>query len=156
MNEAERKQIEAEDRIQTHCYTWFHNSSPLLRGLLCYNHNNPKNAIDGAKQRGLGLQKGRSDLVFYYGGTAIMIEMKTPEIPAVGNQKRIPAGKQSEDQKKWQKQVESQGLDYVLCYSLEQFQQIIKDRIEPKININSLFLMYNLYIRKRLTKFVRN
>ena len=106
---------DAEDRIQSHAYLWFHNTYPKFRGLLCYNHNNPKNKIDGNRQKALGLQAGRSDLVFYFNGISYMIEMKTP------------TGKQSEVQKKWQKQIESQGFKYVVCRSLESFQEIINE-----------------------------
>ena len=105
--------MEAEDRIQTQCYIYFHNNYPEFRGLLCYNHNNPKNRIDGSKQKGLGLQPGRSDLVAYFDGSAYMIEMKTPD------------GSQQKNQKDWQKQIEKQGFNYFICRSLEDFKQII-------------------------------
>ena len=104
---------EAEERIQSQCYVWFHNTYTELRGLLCYNLNNSKNAIDGAKNKALGLQKGRSDLVFYYSGKAFMIEMK------------VEKGVQSVGQKEWQKKIEGQGFNYYIVRSLEDFKVLI-------------------------------
>lgn len=106
---------DSEERIQNQCYTWFHNTFPELRGLLNYNHNNPKNRIDGARQRSLGLQKGRSDMVFYYMDRAVMIEFKTL------------TGKQQEVQKVWEDRVRSQGFQYHVIRDLETFKALIND-----------------------------
>lgn len=114
----DEKEREAEDRIQSACYCWFHNTYPELRDLLNYNHNNPKNRIDGNKQKALGLRKGRSDLVFYFQKTAFMIEMKTP------------TGVQSKVQKAWQQKLESQGFTYFIVRTRERFEEIIKQIIK--------------------------
>ena len=106
-------ELEAEERIQTDCYVYFHNTFPEHRGLLCYNLNNSKNKIDGARNKAMGIQKGRSDLVLYWQGSAVMIEMKTP------------TGEQSPEQIEWQRKVEEQGFEYHLARSLEEFQKII-------------------------------
>lgn len=102
-----------EDRLQYDCYTWFHSEFPELRGLLCYNLNNSRNKIQAMMDKGKGLQKGRSDLVFYYRGVAIMIELKTP------------TGTQEKDQIIWQSKIEAAGFKYHLVRSLEEFQKII-------------------------------
>lgn len=102
-----------EDRIQQECYLWFHNTFPHFRGLLCYNLNNSANKIQATKNKGMGLQKGRSDMVFYYNGKAYMIEMKTEK------------GTQKIDQIKWQSVVESQGFTYRIARSKDDFQKII-------------------------------
>lgn len=106
-----------EDRLQAECYKWFHNSYPELRGLLCYNLNNSKNKIDGNKNKAMGLQAGRSDLVFYYNAKAHHIEMKSED------------GKQSDSQKEWQQIIEKAGFKYYLSKSLLEFQNIIKQII---------------------------
>lgn len=106
-------QIDSEDKIHTECYCWYHNTFPEHRGLLCYNLNNSKNKIDGARNKAMGIQKGRSDLVLYWQGRAVMIEMKTP------------TGEQSPEQIEWQRKVEGQGFEYHLVRSLEEFQKII-------------------------------
>lgn len=109
--------MDSEAKIQQVCYTYFHNNHPQLRGLLCYNLNNSKNRISGAINASLGLQAGRSDLVYYRKGRAYMIEMKTPE------------GKQSPKQKEWQKLIESEGFEYVIIRSLDEFKDFLK-RVE--------------------------
>lgn len=102
-----------ESRIQFDSYMWFHNSFPHLRGLLCYNLNNSRNAIQASTDKGLGLQKGRSDMVLYYLGVATMIEFK------------IESGRQSKEQIEWQIKIEAAGFNYHLVRSLEEFQKII-------------------------------
>ncbi len=102
-----------EDRLQADAYRWFHNTYPNLRGALCYNHNNSRNAIEGAKNKAMGLQKGRSDMVLYLNGKAFMIEWKTAK------------GKQSAKQKEWQELIESQGFSYYIVRSIEEFKQIV-------------------------------
>ena len=103
-----------EIQIQAACYLWFHNEFPADRGLLCYNLGNSKNAIDGNKNKTLGLQAGRSDLVYYFAGKANMIEIKDA------------TGRQSEKQKEWQWLVEANGFKYYICRSLEEFKVIIE------------------------------
>ena len=106
--------IMTEIQIQAACYLWFHNEFPSDRGLLCYNLGNSKNAIDGNKNKALGLQAGRSDLVYYFAGRANMIEIKDA------------TGRQSEKQKEWQRLVEANGFKYHICRSLEEFKAIIE------------------------------
>lgn len=111
-----------EIQIQAACYLWFHNEFPADRGLLCYNLGNSKNAIDGNKNKALGLQAGRSDLVYYYNSKANMIEMKDS------------TGKQSEKQKEWQSKIEAAGFKYHIVRSLEEFKLLIEHiRIETLI-----------------------
>jgi len=104
----------SEAAIQAQCYQWFHNTYPFLRGLLCYNLNNPKNLIDGNLCKAMGLQKGRSDLVLYFHGTAFMIEMKDDK------------GVQFKAQKEWQAKVEENGFEYYIIRDLESFKKLIQ------------------------------
>lgn len=103
----------SEGRIHQECYVWFHNSFPELRGLLCYNLNNSRDGIDGARNRAKGVQAGRSDFALYYQGEAVMIEMK--EV----------FGRQSPEQKRWQQVIEGQGFRYFVCRDLEEFKDVI-------------------------------
>lgn len=104
----------SEDAIHVNCYTWFHNSYPELRGLLCYNLNNSRNNVDGARNKAKGLQPGRSDLVLYWQGRAIMIEFKTQ------------TGTQEPAQVKWEALIRKHGFEYHLIRSLEEFQHLIR------------------------------
>ena len=104
----------SEIKIQSQAYSWFHNNYPELRGLLCYNLNNSRNKIDGNQNKALGLQKGRSDMAFYYNGRAYFFEFKTE------------TGMQSMDQKLWETLVKAHGFTYIIIRSFEQFQTEIE------------------------------
>ncbi len=105
---------QSEDALQQECYQWFHNTYPQCRGLLCYNLNNSRNKIDGARNRAKGLRKGRSDFALYFDGTAHMIELKTL------------TGKQSEAQIKWEAQIRTEGFPYYIVHDIESFQKLIR------------------------------
>lgn len=111
-------QEQTEDRLQQSCFMWFHNTYPALRGLLCYNLNNSANAIAGARDKSMGLQAGRSDMVLYYQCHAYMIEFKTD------------AGKQSKGQIEWQAAIERQGFTYVIIRTLDEFKVCISNMIK--------------------------
>ena len=101
----------SEVKIQSQIFQWHWNNYPKERGLLCYNLNNSANKIDGNRNKALGLIKGRSDMVYYYKGSAIMLELKTAK------------GKQSKEQIQWQELLESNGFCYLVLRSLEEFKQ---------------------------------
>ena len=103
----------SEDKLHQDCYVWFHNTYPTMRGLLCYNLNNSKNKIDGARNKAKGLIAGRSDMVLYYQSTAFMIEFKTSD------------GVQSAGQREWEALVTSNGFQYHIIRSLPEFQSLI-------------------------------
>ena len=103
----------SEDKLHQDCFVWFHNTYPQHRGLLCYNLNNSKNKIDGARNKAKGLIAGRSDMVLYYQSNAIMIEFKTSD------------GSQSVGQKDWEALVRSQGFQYHIVRSLEEFHMLL-------------------------------
>lgn len=111
----------AEDRLQQECYMWFHNTYPSLRGLLNYNLNNSANAIQGNKNKAMGLQPGRSDMELNYMGKTYFIELK------------VIGGKQSKLQKEWQSLVTSHSFVYVVVWSLNEF----KSTVEHIINLSA-------------------
>lgn len=106
-------ELSAEERLQTEMYMWYHNTFPDFRGLLCCNYNNSVNKIAGSRNKGMGIQRGRSDLVLYWQGIASHVEVKTP------------TGEQSDAQIAWQKLIESQGFSYYVVRSLQEFQSLI-------------------------------
>jgi len=103
----------SEDKLHQACYVWFHNTYPNLRGLLCYNLNNSKNRIDGARNKAKGLVAGRSDMVLYYQSKAYMIEFKTED------------GVQSAGQREWELLICNQGFEYHIIRSITEFQKLI-------------------------------
>jgi hypothetical protein len=109
--------MQSEIKLQSTCFLWFHNTYPNERGLLCYNLNNSANKIQGNQNKALGLIKGRSDMVYYKNGKAIMIEFKTE------------TGTQKPEQKDWEEIMTKQGFEYHIIRSFEQFQQLIWQNI---------------------------
>ena len=105
----------SENKLQSECFQWAWNNLPETRRLLCYNLNNSKNRIDGARNKAMGLIPGRADMVLYWKGTAYMLEFKTEK------------GKQSKEQKEWQSAVSAHNFPYHIIRSFDQFQQIIKN-----------------------------
>ena len=105
---------QSEARLQQEIIMWWHNTYPQYRGLLCYNLNNSVGGKRGNDNKFLGLVAGRSDLVLYFNKKAYMIELKNE----IGRQK--PA------QLKWQTLIESQGFEYVIIRTLEDFKKYIE------------------------------
>lgn len=115
-----------EDRIQKACILWFKYQHPDKSMLLFHVNNEAymghgrtkeQREYAGHRAKEMGVVAGVSDLLFLYPGAhgehGLCIEMKTEK------------GRQSENQKAWQKAVESVGYAYRLCRSLEDFKTII-------------------------------
>lgn len=121
----------AEDKLQAACLIWFRLQYPQLRMLLfAVPNGGSRNKVEAAKLKATGVTPGVADLIFLLprqGYNNLLIEMKTP------------TGKQSPEQKDFQKQVEKAGALYVICRSLEQFMLTINNYLnhEP---INNLCL----------------
>jgi len=112
--------MDSEEKIQSEFYIWFHNTYPEYRGLLCYNLNNSRNKIDGARNRALGLQPGRSDMTFYWNGTAHFLELKN-EI-----------GVQSTGQKEWEALIVKHGFKYGIFKTVDSLKTYIVNLIGNK------------------------
>ncbi len=103
-----------EARLQSDCFMWHWNTRPNERGLLFMVHNSPKNAIDGARLKAMGMVAGVSDMIYLRDG-----------LPPLCIELKLPDGIQSKAQKEWQKVVESVGCEYVIIRSLSEFQDLI-------------------------------
>ena len=66
-----------EDRLQQECFIWHSNTYPNKRGLLYHNFNNPRNAIQGAKLKTMGLVSGVADLTLLHKTKTYFFELKT-------------------------------------------------------------------------------
>ncbi len=106
--------MKSETRIQQEIIIHFRNKYPELRGCLCYNNNNSTGGYRGKVNKFLGIIKGRSDLVLYYHKKAYHIELKTED------------GAQRKDQKEWENLMWTQGFDYYIIRSLEEFIELIE------------------------------
>jgi len=105
--------MKSEARIQQEIVMFFNNEYPELRGCLCYNNNNSVGGLRGRLNKFLGVVKGRSDMVLYYKSFSVMIELKTEK------------GRQSDHQRAWQYLMKSQGFEYYIIRSLEEFKELI-------------------------------
>jgi hypothetical protein len=104
----------SEWKIQASMVAWFGRNYRDQRDLLCANNNNSSNRIAGARNNMIGVRSGRADLTLYWSGRAYHIEVKTPD------------GKQSESQREFQRLVESNGFEYNIVRSKDEFIELIK------------------------------
>ena len=109
-----------ESAIQKNCVTWFRLQYPSIgRLLFAVPNGGARNAREAAIMKGEGVTAGVSDLILLYGAgeyNALCIEFKTPG----------KSSRQTPIQKEWQALAEAHGNKYVVCRSLEDFQQIIQ------------------------------
>lgn len=108
-----------EHNLQVNCVRWFRYQYPLLRHcLVAVPNGGRRDAATGAKLKDEGVVAGVADLNFHYRGHTLFIEMKTP------------TGRQSLSQKEWQRAMEAQGFQYVVCRSLEDFMRVVNGFIK--------------------------
>lgn len=102
-----------EDRLQIGCVRWFSLAYSRYARLLHHSPNGgSRNVVEAAKFKQMGVRAGYPDLSLLIprqGYHALFIEMKTPK------------GRQSENQKEYQAELESQGYKYVICRSVQDF-----------------------------------
>lgn len=111
--------MKSEDAIQQECYIWFWNKYPELRGMLFHVPNGGTRDIREAKKmKQIGVTPGVSDLILLFNGTAYCFELKTEK------------GVQSTIQKEWAKKVSSQGINYYLIRSKDEFEVLVTKLID--------------------------
>ncbi len=101
----------SEDQLQSTCFQWHWNNYPDERGMLFHVNQKARNAIEGNRMKAMGVVPGVSDMIYLKG--PVFIEMKTED------------GKQSPDQKRFQKLTESLGFKYGIVRTFEQFIELI-------------------------------
>ena len=103
----------SESQIQHDCIQWFRLQYPSLALMLFAIPNGGKrDAKTGARMKYEGAISGVSDLILLVpkkGYASLCIEMKKP------------GGKQSEHQRKWQREAEKYRSKYAVCHSLQDF-----------------------------------
>ncbi|MDR2009938.1 MAG: VRR-NUC domain-containing protein [Bacteroidales bacterium] len=109
-----------EDNIQINCVTWFGYQYPDLALLLHHSPNGGKrNAREAARFKKLGTRAGFPDLILLFpssGFHALLIEMKTEQ----------KGSKQTDNQKAYQEAAGRYNYKYVVCRSLDDFRDTIK------------------------------
>lgn len=112
-----RPSRDLEHKLQSECVRWFRMEYPDF-GLLLFAVPNGTNKSKAARIRFKeeGLLSGVADLLLLVargGYHGLCIEMKTEK------------GKQSDEQKAWEKAVTEEGYLYVVCHSREEFENVI-------------------------------
>lgn len=112
--------MKSENKIQQECYTWFFNNYCLKNHIpRCYIFSVPnegKSAQEQMYKKMLGMRSGVSDMIMLLPNEVLFIEFKDSK------------GKQSDNQKEFEQIVTNLGFEYHLVRSLEQFQEIIKNK----------------------------
>ena len=108
-----------EAALQEACVKWFRLQFPkLARLLIAVPNGGSRHVAEAVNLKRQGVMKGAADLLLLvpsknYG--ALAIEMKYGK------------GRQSTEQKKWQKDFEAAGNQYTVCYTIEEFISTIKN-----------------------------
>lgn len=119
-----------EDDIQKACVKWFRDHYPTHANLLFHPNNEAyfggwgkteqQRINAGNRAKAMGVTPGVADLILMHQqhdhqAYALCIELKTK------------TGKQSDNQKEWQKAVTQQGYRYEIVRTLADFQRLIED-----------------------------
>ncbi len=112
---------QTESQIQKDCVKWFRKAFPSIEPLFfAVPNGGARNAWTAKIMRDEGVRSGVADLILLLprsGFASLCIEMKKP------------GEKQSDNQKEFQRLAEKARNKYVVCYSLEEFQQVIREYI---------------------------
>lgn len=115
-----KKPQHEESNIQRACVAWFRAQYPEHALMLfAVPNGGGRSRIEGGIMKAEGVTAGVSDLILLEsrgGYGSLCIEMKT----------RRKRSAQSEKQRAWQKAAERAWNKYVVCRSLEEFQQVVK------------------------------
>lgn len=108
-----------ESRTQIACVKWFDYAYPQYSTLLfCVPNGGARNPREASIMKAEGIRRGVADLILLVardGYGALCLETKTE------------TGKQSPEQKEWQKQAEKAGNKYVIFRSVDEFIDIVTD-----------------------------
>lgn len=111
-----------ESRTQRECVKWFRLQYPqFARLLFAVPNGGARNKVTASVLKAEGVTAGVADLILFApcgGFHALCIEMKTE------------TGRQSQEQKEWQREVENQGYKYVLCRTFEDFYEMVVNYLE--------------------------
>lgn len=110
-----------ESTIQRNCIAWFRLAYPEYRLLLFSVPNGGRrDKVTASILKAEGAVAGVADVILLlprHGYASLCIEFKTPK------------GRQSDNQKAWQKAVEENGSKYVVVHSFDEFRNEIENYI---------------------------
>lgn len=119
--------------MQRQCVAWFRAQYPQYAMLLTHIPNEGNgNRVSGAIRKAEGTVRGVPDLILFmaseYSGNFGGVKL-TSQLHALGVELKTAKGRQSPEQKDYQKMFEAAGYKYVLVRSLEEFQLCVKNHI---------------------------
>jgi len=112
MGKKKRSNNHLEDDLQVQIITFVRTHYPLAV-IYAVPNGGRRNAIEGARLKKQGVLAGVADLHLLVNGRITFIEVK------------IAGGKQSDNQKEFQRIVELQGFKYRIIYSVSDIEQIL-------------------------------
>lgn len=108
-----KKPADEEHRLQCGCVRWYRMQHQDIGPMLfAVPNGGRRDKVSGARLKAEGVVAGVSDLILLvarHGYHGLLIEMKTDK------------GRQSQQQRHWQKLAEKQGYRYVVIRSIEEF-----------------------------------
>ena len=107
-----------ESTLQTSCVRWFRSQYPHLI-IYAVPTGGSRNVREAQRLKSEGVLAGVADLVVMLPqGKSIYIEMK------------VKGNRQTDNQKEFQNKAIALGHTYAVCYSFEEFQQIIENQLQ--------------------------
>ena len=130
------KTTHPESKLQIQCVTWFKTQYPHLAPL-CFAVPNggSRNKVEASIMKAEGVTAGVSDLILNIPAdkyTQLAIEMKTEN------------GRQSAEQKRYQRYAEAAGIKYIICRSYEEFRIQVNIYLEA-VNQATIQALYTIY-----------
>ena len=106
--------MQKESGLQTSCVKWFRSQYPHLI-IYAVPNGGSRNIREAQRLKTEGVLAGVADLVIMFPqGKSLYIEMK------------VKGNKQTDNQKDFQKIAETLGHTYAVCYSFDEFKDIIE------------------------------
>lgn len=110
---------QSEDQLQAACFKWFDNTYPEYRGtLFAVPNGGSRDAREANKFKATGVIAGVSDMIWVLPVNVEFLEFK------------LPGKTQQKPQIEFMNRVRKLGHEYVLLYSLWNFQHYIKTKIK--------------------------
>lgn len=117
-----RKLRHIEEDIQSSCVTWFRLTYPQYVIFACPNGGS-RNRLEAINMKRSGVLAGVSDLIIIAKRAVLFVKMKTK------------TGRQRENQKTFQSNIERLGFEYKICRSLSSFQLTIEKWLKEKYSV---------------------
>lgn len=130
-----------ESRLQQDCVYWFRVEYPHFAMLLTHpiNEGSDHTSQDRRRQaihKAEGTVPGVPDLLLFLPAMYVEKESNSPSTIAgntyygLGIEMKTPTGRQSQEQKDFQKMFEAAGYKYIIVRTLDDFKEVINDYIE--------------------------